>query len=82
MNNKYVYEFKELKDMTQFSITFCYNKYYETNQDDVFNKLILCIITIAKGDDLTDDNINIINEFLSLAPHNSRLDIRNYLKEV
>ncbi|MBQ9072420.1 MAG: hypothetical protein IJY25_04615 [Bacilli bacterium] len=82
MNNKYVYEYRELKDVTQFSISFCYNRYDGTNQDEVFNKLILCITTIAKGCALSNYNIDIINEFLSLAPHNSRLDIREYLKEV
>lgn len=81
MVSSYKYNYEELKNSYVLTIAFCYNKFEETNQDELFNNLILCVSTLATTNNLSEDNIKTINKFLNLARHNSQLDIKNYLKE-
>lgn len=81
MTNGYKCNYEELKNSYVLTITFCYNKFEERNQDELFNNLISCISASATPNNLTEDSIKNINKFLNLARHNSKLDIRNYLKE-
>lgn len=81
MESNYKYNYEELKKSHVLTIAFCYNKFEEVNQDELFNNLILCVSTLAKSNNLSEDSIKNINKFLSLARHNSQLDIRNYIKE-
>ena len=81
MTNNYKCNYEELMNSYILTITFCYNKFDETNQDELFNKLILCISASFTLNNLTKDSINNINKFLNISRHNNKLDIRNYLKE-
>lgn len=82
MNNNYQFIYKESKNNTTFTINFCYNKNEESNQDDIFNTLLMCIMVVSRNNSLSNKTIEDINKFLNLARHNSKLDVRDYINEV
>lgn len=79
MENNYKFIYKESKNTTTFTINFCYNKNEESNQDDIFNTLLMCIMVIARHNSLSNETIEDINKFLKLARHSSKLDVRDYI---
>lgn len=80
MNNNYQFIYKELKNNTTFTINFCYNKNEESNQDDIFNTLLMCIMVVSRHNSLSNKTIEDINKFLNLARHTNKLDVRDYIK--
>lgn len=82
MNNNYQFIYKESKNNTIFTINFCYNKNEESNQDDIFNTLLMCAMVISRHNTLSNKTIEDINKFLNLSRHNSKLDVRDYINEV
>lgn len=82
MKNNYEFNYQELEDTSLFTITFCYNKYNVSNQDDIFNSLLMCIMVIARHNELSNNVIEDVNKFLNLTRHNNNLDVRDYIRKV
>lgn len=82
MKNNYEFNYQELEDTSLFTIAFYYNKYDATNQDDIFNSLLMCIMVIARYNELSNNVIEDINKFLNLTRHNNNLDVRDYIRKV
>ena len=80
MESSYKFSYKESVNNIIFTINFFYNKNTQNNQDDVFNTLLMCVMVVARNNNLSDKTIRDINKFLSLARHNNKLDVRDYIK--
>lgn len=79
MNCKYQY--KETEDYNTLTISIKFDRYSESNQDELFNKVIKVISQIETNSSLSVAGAETINKFLSLARHSSNLDIRKFLNK-
>ena len=81
MNSNYHFIYKASKNNAIFTINFCYNKNEESNQDDIFNTLLMCVMVVSRHNNLSNKTIEDVNKFLNLSRHNNKLDVRDYIKE-
>lgn len=72
-----LFDYKENNKNKILNISFCYNKTSNQNQDDIFNKLIVCIQKLNIILDKQDKDK--IDKFLNSAKHTNKIKIQDYL---